>query len=126
MTLNFHKKPQPNFVFHFFFFFYYSLFILFVLLFIFFSSARRCARNCVLAYRELRANRPQTKSVPSQIGPSQIGPRSNHCIIMVFFYCFTPFFHTGKSHVRKFFCLLLSTCKVKYFLNSLDTIQQNI
>ena len=36
MTLNFHKKPQRDFVFHFFFNFYYSLFILFVLLFIFF------------------------------------------------------------------------------------------
>ena len=55
MILNFHKKPQRDFVFHFFFNFYYSLFILFCLLFIFFSSARRCARNCVLAYRELRA-----------------------------------------------------------------------
>ena len=55
-------------------------------------------------------------------------PRSNHCIIMLFFYlmCFTLFFHTGKSHVRHFCCFLLSTCKVKYFLNSLDTIQQNI
>ena len=52
-SLNFHKKPQRDFVFHFFLKFYYSLFILFFLLFIFFS-ARRCARNCVLAYRELR------------------------------------------------------------------------
>ena len=36
MTLNFHKKPQRDFVFHFFLNFYYSLFILFFLLFIFF------------------------------------------------------------------------------------------
>jgi hypothetical protein len=55
MTLNFHKKPQRDFVFHFFKKIYYSLFILFYLLFICFSSARRCACNCVLAYRELRA-----------------------------------------------------------------------
>ena len=33
-----------------------------------------------------RSNRPQTKSAPSQIGISQIGPRSNHCIIMVFLF----------------------------------------
>ena len=65
--------------------------------------------------------------VPSGlISNSQIGPRSNHCFIMFFFYRFTLFFHTRKSHVRQFCCLLLSTCKVKYFLNSLDTIQQNI
>ena len=37
-----------------------------------------------------RSNRPQTKSSPSQIDPklnrpSQIGPRSNHCIVMFFF-----------------------------------------
>ena len=54
MTLNFHKKPQRDFVFHFFFNFYYSLIILFFFSFFFFFSARRCARNCVLAYRELR------------------------------------------------------------------------
>ena len=101
-----------------------------------------------------RSNRPQTKLAPSQIGPksnlpqiksapvksaqvksapvksspSQIGPRSNHCIIMLFFLfnVFHFFFHTGKSHVRHLCCFLLSTCKGKYFLNSLDTIQQNI
>ena len=85
-----------------------------------------------------RSNRPQIKSAPnqigpgqigpSQIGPSQIGPRSNHCIIMFFFLfnVFHFFFHTGKSHVRHLCCFLLSTCKGKYFLNSLDTIQQNI
>ena len=39
--------------------------------------------------------------------------------------CVSLFFQTGKSHVRHFCCLLLSTCKVKYFLNCLDTIQQN-
>ena len=54
MTLNFHKKPQRDFVFHFFLNFNYSFFIYFFCsLFLF--SARRCARNCVLAYRELRA-----------------------------------------------------------------------
>ena len=54
MTLNFHKKPQRDFVFHFFLIFIIPyLFIFFCSLFLF--SARRCARNCVLAYRELRA-----------------------------------------------------------------------
>ena len=66
MTLNFHKKSQRDFVFHFFLKLYYSLFILFVLLFIFLSSARRCARNCVLAYRELRACLLNT-STPRQV-----------------------------------------------------------
>ena len=65
-----------------------------------------------------RSNRPQVKSAPDQI------------IVLLCFYfylmCFTLFFHTGKSHVRHFCCFLLSTCKVKYFLDSLDTIQQNI
>ena len=63
-----------------------------------------------------KPNRSQVKSAPDQI----------IVLLWSFFYCFTPFFHTGKSHVRQFCCLLLSTCKVKYFLNSLDTIQQNI
>jgi hypothetical protein len=36
--------------------------------------------------------------------------------------CVSLFFQTGKSHVRYFCCLLLSTCKVKYFLNCLVTI----
>ena len=53
-SLNFHKKPQRDFVFHFFKNFIIPYFFIFFLLFYFFS-ARRCARNCVLAYRELRA-----------------------------------------------------------------------
>ena len=80
-----------------------------------------------------RSNRPQTKSAPSQIGPSQIGPKSNRPQIKSLYYyvfflfnVFHSFFHTGKSHVRHLCCFLLSTCKGKYFLNSLDTIQQNI
>ena len=32
----------------------------------------------------------------------------------------------GNQMSTMFFCLLLSTCKVKYFLNCLDTIPQNI
>ena len=80
-----------------------------------------------------KPNRPQIKSAPSQIGPSQIGPKSNRPQIKSlyyygFFLCnvFHSFFHTGNSHVRHLCCFLLSTCKGKYFLNSLDTIQQNI
>jgi hypothetical protein len=64
-----------------------------------------------------RSNRPQTKSAPDQI------------IVLLngFFYlmCFTLFFHTGKSHVRHFCCLLLSTCQVKYFLNSSEHRNRN-
>ena len=85
-----------------------------------------------------KPNRPQiksapVKSAPSQIGPSQIGPKSNRPQIKSLYYyvfflfnVFHSFFHTGKSHVRHLCCFLLSTCKGKYFLNSLDTIQQNI
>ena len=36
--------------------------------------------------------------------------------------CVSLIFQTGKSPVRHFCCLLLSTSKVKYFLNCLDTI----
>jgi hypothetical protein len=36
--------------------------------------------------------------------------------------CVSLFFQTGKSPVRHFCCLLLSTSRVKYFLNCLDTI----
>ena len=32
-----------------------------------------------------KLNRSQVKSAPVKSAPSQIGPRSNHCIIMVFF-----------------------------------------
>ena len=50
-TLN--DRSAVDFVFHFFLNFHYSLFFQFC--FFFFFLARRCARNCVLAYRELRA-----------------------------------------------------------------------
>ena len=33
----------------------------------------------------LRGRQRIVLSVPGQIGPSQISPRSNHCIIMLFF-----------------------------------------
>jgi hypothetical protein len=36
---------------------------------------------------------------------------------------FHSFFQTGKSHVRHFGCLLLSTCKVKYFNKIIKYIQ---
>jgi hypothetical protein len=36
MTLNFHKNPQRDFVFHFFFYFYYSLFIFYFFCSLFF------------------------------------------------------------------------------------------
>ena len=73
MTLNFHKKPQRDFDFHFFF-----KFLLFLIYFIFFAlyffSARRCARNCVLAYRELRAWLKHKRSPD----PSPTHAPSNH------------------------------------------------
>ena len=96
-------------------------------------SFLKAKQSTCLSFKGSRSNRPQTKSAPSQIDPSQIGPKSNRPQIKSLYYygffylmCFTLFFHTGKSHVCHFCCLLLSTCKVKYLLNSLDTIQQNI
>ena len=74
-------------------------------------SFLKAKQSACLSFKGSRSNRPQVKSTPVKSAP-----RSNHCIIMGFFYlmCFTLFFHTGKSHVRHFCCLLLSTCKVKY------------
>ena len=40
--------------------------------------------------------------------------------------CVSLFPRPGNQMTTMFFCLLLSTCKVKYFLNCLDTIPQNI
>jgi hypothetical protein len=39
--------------------------------------------------------------------------------------CVSLFPRQGNHMSAMFFCLLLSTCKVKYFLNWLDTIPQN-
>ena len=39
--------------------------------------------------------------------------------------CVSLFPRPGNHMFAMFFCLLLSTCKVKYFLNCLDTIPQN-
>jgi hypothetical protein len=39
--------------------------------------------------------------------------------------CVSLFPRLGNHMSAMFFCLLLSTCKVKYFLNCLDTIPQN-
>ena len=46
MTLNFHKKPQRDFVFHFFFNFYYSLKKNFFVLYFFFQHADVHATAC--------------------------------------------------------------------------------
>ena len=85
-----------------------------------------------------KPNRPQVKSAPNQIGPKSNRPQvksapvksaPDQIIVLLWFFLFNvfhSFFHTGKSHVRHLCCFLLSTCKGKYFLNSLDTIQQNI
>ena len=40
--------------------------------------------------------------------------------------CVSLFPRLGNHMSTMFFCLLLSTCKVKYFLNCLDTIPQNV
>jgi hypothetical protein len=39
--------------------------------------------------------------------------------------CVSLFPRPGNHMSTMFFCLLLSTCKVKYFLNCLNTIPQN-